>query len=250
MQKTKSIALTLGVLAMSLVISYLVLAWTEPGTSPPGGNVPAPLNVSLNAQSKEGALVIGSNSGLTTGLIVQYGNVGIGTTAPGYKLDVASGGATTARFGTASTDKVVIGGGAGKLDAGTIDPIFEIDGKKYATYMADFAGGTRMETSGTLQLATNNLQPQAVIDFENLEEGSDLWLFWQASSKNIDDVVVILTPGFNGRVWYEKGENIIIIQGERAGEVSYRLSAPRVDHENWENLAEDQSLTGIKVSDY
>jgi len=96
MEKTKSISLILGVLIMSIFIVYLVFAWTEPpygGTCtnppcPPGGNVPAPLNVSLNAQSKEGALVIGTNSGLTTGLIVQYGKVGIGTTAPGYKLDV------------------------------------------------------------------------------------------------------------------------------------------------------------------
>jgi hypothetical protein len=96
MEKTKSISLILGVLTMSIFVGCLVFAWTEPpygGTCtnppcPPGGNVPAPLNVSLNAQSKEGALVIGTNSGLTTGLIVQYGNIGIGTTAPGAKLDV------------------------------------------------------------------------------------------------------------------------------------------------------------------
>ena len=99
MEKTKSISLILGVLIMSIFIVYLVFAWTEPpygGTCtnppcPPGGNVPAPLNVSLNAQSKEGALVIGTNSGLTTGLIVQYGKVGIGTTGPADKLEVAGG---------------------------------------------------------------------------------------------------------------------------------------------------------------
>jgi len=89
MQKTKSIALILGVLAMSILVGYFVLAWTEPGSIPPVGNVPAPLNVSLNAQSKEGALVVGANSSVTTGLIVRYGNVGIGTTEPGYKLDVS-----------------------------------------------------------------------------------------------------------------------------------------------------------------
>jgi len=147
-------------------------------------------------------------------------------------------------------DKVIIGDGAGKLDVGTIDPIFDIDGKKYATYMADFAGGTRTEASGTIQLTTNNLQPTTVIDFDGLEEGSDLWLFWQTSSKNINDTALLLTPGFEGKVWYEKNGNKIIIYGERAGEVSYRLSAPRVDHQKWGNLAEDQNLTGIKVSDY
>ena len=91
MQKTKSIALILGVLAMSILVGYFVLAWTEPGSIPPVGNVPAPLNVSLNAQSKEGALVVGANSSVTTGLIVRYGNVGIGTTSPGEKLDIQGG---------------------------------------------------------------------------------------------------------------------------------------------------------------
>ncbi len=89
MSKTKPIALILGVLAMSIFVGYLVLAWTEPTQAPPGGNVPAPLNTSINAQSKEGALVIGTNGAVTTGLIVQNGNVGIGTTEPGAKLEVA-----------------------------------------------------------------------------------------------------------------------------------------------------------------
>jgi len=40
---SKTIALSLGVLAMSLLISFIVLAWTEPGSAPPAGNVSAPL---------------------------------------------------------------------------------------------------------------------------------------------------------------------------------------------------------------
>jgi hypothetical protein len=153
--------------------------------------------------------------------------------------------------GNVSTNgDLTVGGGTGKINVGTIDPIFDINGKKYATYMADFAGGTRVETSGIIQLKTNDSQPNAVIDFDELKEGSDLWLFWQVSNKNINDLTALLTPGFEGKVWYEKNGNKIIIYGDRAGEVSYRLSAPRVDYQKWGNLTEDQNLTGIKIFDY
>ena len=151
---------------------------------------------------------------------------------------------------TYTTGDMTVGRGTGKINAGTIDPIFDINGKKYATYMADFAGGTRVEASGTIQLTTDNLQPETVIDFDGLEKDSDLWLFWQASNKNINDVALLLTPGFEGKVWYEKNGNSIIIYGDRAGEVSFRLSAPRVDYQKWRNLANDQSLEGINISNY
>ncbi|MDP2966918.1 MAG: hypothetical protein Q8N87_00650, partial [bacterium] len=87
MQKTKSVALILGVLAMSFLVGYLVLAWTEPTTTPPGGNVPAPLNVGNVGQSKAGGLIL-NTGGASIGLIVDKGNVGIGITAPTQKLDI------------------------------------------------------------------------------------------------------------------------------------------------------------------
>ena len=42
---SKTVALSVGVLAMVFLISLIVGAavWTEPGTTPPGGNVPPPL---------------------------------------------------------------------------------------------------------------------------------------------------------------------------------------------------------------
>ena len=88
-EKTQKFILsTLGVLVMSILVGYLVFAWTEPSQNPPQGNVEAPLNTSINAQAKQGALVIGTNSTLSTGLIVQYGNVGIGTTEVTAKLTI------------------------------------------------------------------------------------------------------------------------------------------------------------------
>jgi len=142
---------------------------------------------------------------------------------------------------TESGDVIIGGAGAGKLTVGTIDPIFEIDGEKFATYVADFAGGVRTETSGVVILEDGKY----VIDFDNLEKKPDPWLFWQTSNKNLNDVAVLLTSSFEGRVWYEKDGNTLTIYGDKSDEVSYRLSAPRIDHEKWDNLADNQSLAGI-----
>ena len=79
------------VIALAVLLTVtVVFAWEEPNTAPPGGNVYAPLNTSINAQAKDGALVVGY--GLSAGddaFIVANGNVGIGTTDPqSYKLFV------------------------------------------------------------------------------------------------------------------------------------------------------------------
>jgi len=124
-----------------------------------------------------------------------------------------------------------------KLYVNTIDPVYTIDGVEYATYVSDFAGGVRTETSGVIKLDAEN---KHIIDFENLEKGSDSWLFWQSSNKNVGDLVVILTPGFDGRVWYQKQSGRVVIYGERRGEVSYRFTLPRHDYEDWSNLVSEQ----------
>lgn len=181
-------------------------------------------------------------------IIVDTGNVGIGTVNPGsYKLNVN---------GNANISSTLT---ANKVTTNIIDPIFNINNKKYATYVSDFAGGLRIETSGLADLQLMEAQPLSdvkvseygyTINFNSLKEGSDLWLFWQASNKKLDAVSVLLSPNFEGKAWYKKEEERIIIYGDQEGEVSYRLSAPRVDHQKWGNLAEDQTLEGIDVSEY
>ena len=116
MPKIKSISLILGVLIMSFLIGYLVLAWTEPSVAPPGclagqPGCDAPINAGPTDQTKQGALIIGGgvtapvfkDSGDTTYFIdpagqavtnysaILKGNVGIGTTEPNAKLHVADG---------------------------------------------------------------------------------------------------------------------------------------------------------------
>lgn len=80
-------------LIVSLLLVLLVYAWTDPTSQPPGGNVPAPINVGDQSQLKIGALGVGgvfrayggSNSAV---LSVVGDKVGIGTNAPTQKLDV------------------------------------------------------------------------------------------------------------------------------------------------------------------
>jgi len=83
------ISLTAAVLAL-IFIAYLADAWTEPSLSPPQGNVAAPINVSTSTQTKMGSLIL-NTIGLSNGLIVEKGNVGIGTMTPGKKLEVVGG---------------------------------------------------------------------------------------------------------------------------------------------------------------
>ncbi len=188
---------------------------------------------------------------------------------------------------------VFVGGGTGKLNAGTIDPVYEILGVKYASYVAGMVG-QKEEVTGTVKLQAlnsksetlNNIQnPNLkiqnnlgfsvsdlgfeaaeyayIMDFDNLEQGSDLWLFRKITDFKQDwsGLSVLLTPDFSGRVWYEKhpSENRLTIFAQPVPtnynefqqisdfKVSYRLTAPRFDWRKWGNLVEDQSVPGFKV---
>jgi len=82
-------------LIATLVTVYAVSATGfPPPANPPSNNVSAPINVGTGTQSKAGALgvagVFQSNS--ATYLATASGNVGIGTTAPGAKLEVFGSG--------------------------------------------------------------------------------------------------------------------------------------------------------------
>jgi len=46
----------------------------------------------------------------------------------------------------------------------------------------------------------------------------------------------LLTPSFEGKVWYKKKKDKLIIFGEKAGEVSFRFTLPRKDYKKWGNL--------------
>lgn len=75
------------ILLSTLLVVGITYAWTEPSLAPPQGNVSMPLNVSSVGQSKAGGLIL-NTGGAATGLIVDKGNVGIGTASPGSKLHI------------------------------------------------------------------------------------------------------------------------------------------------------------------
>ena len=92
---SKIVSLVFSVLVLCFAIGFYIFAqWQEPPQPPPGGNIPAPLNVGPVGQAKIGGLII-NTGGAPVGFIVDddgdsiKGRVGIGTTNPTEKLDVA-----------------------------------------------------------------------------------------------------------------------------------------------------------------
>ncbi len=80
------IVLIVGVLLFSAGLQTFA-AFTAPATAPPGADAYAPLHTGSDAQSKVGGLLL-NTGGATNGLIVQFGNVGIGTTNPSQRLEI------------------------------------------------------------------------------------------------------------------------------------------------------------------
>ena len=85
MKTIKNISLFCGIVFSIFFVSFMVLAWSAPGSAPTGGNVAIPINESSVAQIKTGPLEV-------QGLFIAQSNVGIGTTSPRSKLNLGSGG--------------------------------------------------------------------------------------------------------------------------------------------------------------
>ncbi|MDO9027662.1 MAG: hypothetical protein Q7U68_02220, partial [Candidatus Roizmanbacteria bacterium] len=140
----------------------------------------------------------------------------------------------------------------GKLDVGTIDPPYTINGKKYATYLSAMTG-IKEETTGTV--ITSEYLPgvgfRSIINFNNLKEGSDLWLFSKTSDlrKNIAKLIPLLTPQDNTRTWYSIDKNALTltIYSSEPTTVAYRLTAPRFDSDKWSN-ERDSDHTGFIIN--
>ena len=79
------------------LVGVFVLAWTEPGSAPPGGNVEAPVNVGASTQAKAGSFIVGGvafEAYNDVYLSTISGRVGIGTASPLDKLEILTSDAT------------------------------------------------------------------------------------------------------------------------------------------------------------
>lgn len=181
------------------------------------------------------------------------GNVGIATTTPSYALTVV--GQLYASATSTLVGNVIVGGGTGKINVGTVDPIYSIGGVHYATYLPGMTG-QKEETTANIQCPISKGQCAYTIDFRNLQKGSDLWLWSKAVDieKHFADVAVLLTPAFDGRAWYEKDPSNLKLtvrasldpahspQTASSLEISYRLTAPRFDADKWTNYNFDSDI--------
>ena len=179
------------------------------------------------------------------------GWVGIGSSTPTSQVSIRDllfvGANGTTGLGVATStfqgDLTI----TGKLDVSTIDPVYTIEDTKYATY-GHSTIGIKEEVLANVMLDEYDESTGKYVSsvaFSDVEEGSDLWLFYQITSfgKEWSDLVVSLTPSFDGNVFYEKNvaTNTLTIMSDKRGEVSMRLVADRYDAAVWPNLRPDQN---------
>ena len=153
------------------------------------------------------------------------------------------------------TGTVVIGvGGAGKLDAATIDPPYTINGAKFATYMASMTG-VKEETTGNIYASqyVSGVGYRATLDLATSIEGSDIWLFGKTTNlkHNLDKMVVLLSAAGNTKTWYDidAQSGKLYLYSLAPTTISYRLTAPRYDAQNWLNTRDINAGAGLIVND-
>lgn len=163
----------------------------------------------------------------------------------------------SATFGVGGTSNllgnVTIGNGTGKLDVGTIDPPYTINGEKYATYMSGMVG-VKEEVTGNMVVDEyiRDVGYRKKIMLNNQEKGSDIWLFSKTTNikENIDRMSVLLTPQGQSKTWYQidKNNQELIVYASTPSVVSFRLTAPRFDSADWTNTRTGE-ISGFVIND-
>jgi hypothetical protein len=166
----KIIPLCLGVLAISFLLSYVVLAWTEPTMSPPGGNVAPPLRLIDTGTSLETSI---TNATYSEGDIKEV-NIVIGNNDLHLRSD--SGNQSAIYLGTAESGSKELG--------------FYIDGSE--RMKIDNSGNVTMtgdlEVSGKISNTISIPNNRSILVWDN------------SNSIKASDLVDILNNGTGGNV--------------------------------------------------
>jgi|GEM_PF-1460605 len=138
-----------------------------------------------------------------------------------------------------------------KLTVGTIDPLYTIHGSNYATFASSISGGVKEEYVGQAEVnkKVSSKEYESVLDFDNVSEGTDLWVWRQVVDFNKDNIEVFITPyGQFANVYYSIENNKLIFRSDRPTEISYRLTGRRFDWRNWPTKTLNQEEKGIIVN--
>lgn len=138
--------------------------------------------------------------------------------------------------------------GVNKLTVATIDPVYEIAGKKYSTYVSDTIG-LKMEAYGKARLTKAGNTYRYALELSDAPRGSDLWLFWHTidEGKDLEDISLSLTPeGGKASLWYkiEAQNKRVMIYGDAPVKFSYHLVAPRHDTKKWPTIMTPETDDG------
>ena len=225
-----------------------------------------------NVATFSGAITIGYPSVSTDAARKDYVDAAIGSGAP---TAYATSSGACDLDATCEMNNADLGGtgnitGVSKLTVTTIDPLYQIKGKKYSTYASAIVGGVKEEYVGRAKLVrkSETLNPksetnskfeiqnsklggaeyQYILDFDKVSDGSDLWVWHHAVDFSEDNVEVLVTPiGVPVPVAYEVKGNKIIFSAESTNHklptinFSYRLVGKRIDWVSWPTFAKDQT---------
>jgi hypothetical protein len=138
--------------------------------------------------------------------------------------------------------------GVNKLTVATIDPVYEIAGKKYATYVSDTIG-LKMEAYGKARLTKAGSTYRYVLELGDAPRGSDLWLFWHTidEGKELGNISLSLTPeGGRANLWYEiePQNKRVTVYGDAPVKFSYHIVAPRHDAKKWPTIMTPETDDG------
>lgn len=196
--------------------------------------------ISINSKA---ILGLANNSAITSAVNKDYVDTLFGDSADVFLA--LAGGTMSGSIAMGGNDITGADGiSANKLDVLTIDPPYFIDGIRYSTYAASFAGGVKEEYSGQAKITKKNSlgEYEYVVDFDKLRVGDDLWLWRQIIDFSRDNVEVVITPyGSFASVYYLIDDNKLIFRADKKTDISYRLTGRRFDWRDWPTKSLDQN---------